>query len=107
MKIINNPLFKITGILLILYLALFQDNKNKENLRNRLSEQKIKDNLSYIKDRTIYIKQNIKKSQQAIENQQDQNQPVLVEPIKVKPDTALPNSPQNDLTKQNELKTNK
>lgn len=61
MKLLKNPLFKIVGIVVILYLTLF--NKEKENsLGNRISSEKVKENLSYIKDKTIYIKENLNNS---------------------------------------------
>lgn len=49
MKIIKNPIFKILGILLIIYFALLYDNSKKGNLRDRLTIDKIKTNFDQMR----------------------------------------------------------
>ena len=61
MNIVNNPLIKIVGIILIIYFALFHDTKHKENLRNRLSKEKLKDNASYVENTAISAINNLNK----------------------------------------------
>lgn len=62
MNLVNNPIFKLVGIGLIIYFALFHDTSNKDNLRNRISSDKIKKNLVHIRDKASYIKENYDKS---------------------------------------------
>ncbi len=64
---INNIWFKLVGIGAILYFALFHDTSNKQNLRNRLSPDRVKKNISYIKDKAVYAKKNIDKSKNTID----------------------------------------
>ena len=69
MKLINNPLFKIVGIIAVLYFALFHNNQNKNSLRNRLATEKIEQNLNYIKNQTLTIKNGINKAKEYEESQ--------------------------------------
>lgn len=61
MNIINNPLFKICGILLIIYFALFHNKKSQDSLGNRVSLQNIKNNIDNIQDKTVDIKRKLEK----------------------------------------------
>jgi FtsZ-interacting cell division protein ZipA len=78
-KIINNPIFRICGIIAILYYGLFQNKSNPESLGNRLSPERIKSNLSDISEKSVYIIQNVGKAQElqkanAAKEQQDKDE---------------------------------
>jgi hypothetical protein len=64
MNLVNNPIFKLVGIGVIIYFALFHDTSKKENLRNRLSSEKIKKNLIHARDKATYIKESYDKSKE-------------------------------------------
>ncbi len=72
MNMIKNPLFKIIGVIAIIYLGLFNNTEKKDSLGNRITTERIKENLGYIKDKSVYIKENLKNSKEyeATENQQ-------------------------------------
>ena len=78
MKLINNPLFRIIGITIIIYFALFHNKENKNSLRNRLSSERIKANAEYIKNQGIYIKENLDKAKEyeRLEEQNTTSQPI-------------------------------
>jgi hypothetical protein len=62
--IIKNPLFRIAGILAILYYGLFHDKSDPDSLRNRLSAEKVKSNIGEITSQSIHIIDNVKKAQE-------------------------------------------
>ena len=72
--LIKNPLFKIIGIIVILYLALFKDDSNPENLCNRLSGEKIKSNISEMTDKGYEIREKLQEAQKIKQEQVLQNQ---------------------------------
>lgn len=58
-KLLQNPLIKTIGIVLILYLALFKDKSNPSSLGNRLSVNNIKKNINEATDKGKFIVQKI------------------------------------------------
>jgi hypothetical protein len=64
-SIIKNPIFRICGIVVILYYGLFQNKHDPDSLNNRLAPTKIKSNLSEISEKSVYIIQNVKKAEEA------------------------------------------
>lgn len=66
MSFLKNPLFKIAGVLLILYFALFANKKNPESLGNRLSSENIKKNFGEMRQRGQYIATNLNKAQEEL-----------------------------------------
>lgn len=77
MKIVNfvrHPLVKTTGIVLILYFALFSNKQNPNSLGNRLSTERIKQNLGEVQEKSKFIVTNVKKAQQIAKEQELQQQ---------------------------------
>jgi hypothetical protein len=77
MKIIQNPLFRIIGIGVILYYGLFHNKYNDNSLRNRLSPEKLKADLSEVSSKTVYIINGVQKAkslQKDLENKTPQEQ---------------------------------
>ncbi|MFT6076851.1 MAG: hypothetical protein ACJA02_000328 [Myxococcota bacterium] len=62
-SIIKHPIFRIAGILAILYYGLFHDKSSPDNLGNRLSSQNIKSNLRDVTSKSLYIIDNVKKAE--------------------------------------------
>jgi hypothetical protein len=77
-KILKNPLIKITGIILILYFALFYNNHDSRSLNKRLSADNIKESLELAKKQQEFISNNIKEAQEAqnkLTTEQDDKKP--------------------------------
>jgi FKBP-type peptidyl-prolyl cis-trans isomerase len=68
MKLFKNPLLRIAGVILILYLGLFQNTYEKDSLGNRLSKEQIKKNLAEAKDKSVNIMSNIKMAKEYQKN---------------------------------------
>ena len=60
-KITQNPLFRICGVVAVIYYGLFQ-SKSDNGLNKRLSPDKIKSNISDISQKSIYIIDNIQQA---------------------------------------------
>jgi hypothetical protein len=71
-KIISNPIFRIAGILAILYYGLLHDKSAPDSLGNRLSAQKVKSNLIEATSKSVYIIENVKKAEKLIKSLEDQ-----------------------------------
>ena len=67
-EILNNPLIKLTGIVAILYFALFANTENPESLGNRLSPQQMKKDFGEVKDKSLFIITNVKMAQEIAKN---------------------------------------
>lgn len=75
MKLINNPLFKISGVIIIIYFSLFRNNDNAKSLSKRVSISKIKENIFYIKNKADFIKENLNKSNGFDKKAKNNNEP--------------------------------
>jgi hypothetical protein len=78
-KIIKNPIFRICGIIAILYYGLFQNKYNPDSLNNRLAPERIKSNLSEISEKSAYIIHNVGKAKEfqkslTLKEQQDKEE---------------------------------
>ncbi|MCE3255308.1 MAG: hypothetical protein K0R25_802 [Rickettsiaceae bacterium] len=74
-SLIKNPIFRIIGILVILYYGLFYNNDKPESLKARLAPEKIKSNLSDMSSKSLYIIENVKKAEE-VNDSQTQNQSI-------------------------------
>lgn len=63
MKLLENPLIKIIGIVVVLYFALFANKHNPQSLGNRLSAERIKKNLGDIEEKGKFIASNVRAAQ--------------------------------------------
>ena len=61
--IINNPIFRICGVVVILYYGLFKNKYEPESLGNRFSAERIKSNISEVSEKSAYIAENIRKAE--------------------------------------------
>jgi hypothetical protein len=61
-KLINNPLFRLAGVIIILYFALFKNGYEADSLKNRLKPERVKSNLGEISSNSIHIIDAIKKA---------------------------------------------
>ncbi len=59
MKLLENPLIKIIGIVAVLYFALFHNKNNPQSLGNRFSSKQIKKNLNDIQEKGKFIASNV------------------------------------------------
>lgn len=73
-KLINNRLFRIVGITLILYYGLFHDKTNPESLGNRLAPEKVKSNLEQISVKSVEIMGTLQKAEELQKEQQNKQQ---------------------------------
>lgn len=76
MKIINitkNPFIKISGIILIIYFALFYNKTNPNSLGNRFSPDNIKNNLREANEKTLFIMNHVNRAQQIDKKKNDEN----------------------------------
>ena len=74
-KIIRNPIFRICGIVAILYYGLFQNKYETDSLNNRLAPERIKSNLSEISNKSVHIIHNVRKAEEIQKSLTPQNQP--------------------------------
>ncbi len=59
-KILKNPLIKWTGIILVIYYALFANKQSPQSLGNRLSKENVQKNLEQMKEKSKFIVTNVK-----------------------------------------------
>ncbi len=88
-ELVRHPLVKTTGIVLILYFALFSNKENPNSLGNRLSKDRIKQNLGEVQERSKFIVTNVKKAQQLAKEKELEQQeeatrigPIIIEDFK-------------------------
>ena len=62
MELLRNPIIKITGLVLVLYFALFYDKKNPDSLGNRLSSERIAKNFHEAQEKSTFIMSNIERA---------------------------------------------
>ncbi len=62
-QIFKNPLFRICGVVIILYYGLLKDKSNPESLARRLSSERIKANISEISHKSYYVINNIQNAE--------------------------------------------
>jgi len=58
-ELLQKPLIKIIGLMLVLYFGLFADKKNPDSLGNRLSSENIKKNFFEAQQKSSFIFSNI------------------------------------------------
>lgn len=58
-RALKNPLIKICGVVVIIYLGLFSNKSNPDSLGNRLSAENIQKNLHEAKKKSQFIAANI------------------------------------------------
>ncbi len=88
----NHPLVKVVGISAILYFALFANKENPESLGNRLSSEKIKKNVSEVKEKSHFIITNLEMAHRAAaqQHQTEQKPKLIEESIEKKTETQDP-----------------
>jgi hypothetical protein len=59
-KLLRNPIIKIIGIFVILYYALFANKDKPASLGNRFSSEQIKKDFSEVREKTVFIAENVK-----------------------------------------------
>lgn len=59
MKLLQNPLVKVAGIVVIIYFALFANKNNPQSLGNRLSAERLKKDFSEIEQKGKFIAGNV------------------------------------------------
>jgi hypothetical protein len=82
-NITKYPIFKIIGIIAIIYFALFYNKSSPNSLGNRLSYDNIKGDLKQASEKTVFILGNINAAQKIDSEKKD------IEPNK---DAVLDNS---------------
>jgi hypothetical protein len=99
MKLLQNPLIKIIGVLVIIYFGLFANKKNPDSLGNRLSMKKVKEHFSDIGEKGKFIVTNVEaareyaKTHEVKKNvQQEQKSPEPQQEIQPAPNAAPSNS---------------
>ena len=82
-ELLRHPLVKTVGIVLILYFALFSNKHNPNSLGNRLSADRVKQNLVEVQEKSQFIVTNVKKAQQLAKEKELQQEKELkiVNPI--------------------------
>jgi hypothetical protein len=60
-KLIRNPIFRIVGIIVVLYYGLFYNKQQPDSLSKRFAPDQIKNNLTEISSKSIDILSNLKK----------------------------------------------
>ena len=64
-KILQNPIIKIVGIMIILYFALFANKQEPNSLGNRLKPEVVKKDIKEIKQKSQFILLNLQTTQGA------------------------------------------
>lgn len=59
-KLLRNPIIKIIGISVILYYGLFANKEKPGSLGNRFSSEQIKKDFSEVREKTVFIAENVK-----------------------------------------------
>ncbi len=59
-KLLRNPIIKIIGISVILYYGLFANTEKPGSLGNRFSSEQIKKDFSEVREKTVFIAENVK-----------------------------------------------
>lgn len=82
-ELVRHPLVKTTGIVLILYFALFSNKENPNSLGNRLSKDRIRENLGEVQERSKFIVTNVKKARLLAKEKEvlQQDEPKIADPI--------------------------
>ena len=60
LKLLRNPIIKIIGIFVILYYGLFANKEKPGSLGNRFSSEQIKKDFSEVREKTVFIAENVK-----------------------------------------------
>ncbi|MFT6106664.1 MAG: hypothetical protein ACJA0S_000948 [Rickettsiales bacterium] len=63
-NIISSPIFRIVGILAILYYGLFYDKSEADSLGNRFSAHQVKKNFRDAASKSLYMIENVKKAEE-------------------------------------------
>ncbi len=88
-NILRNPLVKIIGTIIILYYALFYNNKNPESVANRFSSDSIHKNIDTAKHNSNSIIMGIQRAQ--METLEKQKQATAVPQNNVQPNNNTNN----------------
>ena len=72
LNILRNPVIKIIGTILVLYYALFHNNKNPESMANRFSSTNIQKNVAAAKQNSVSIIHNIERAKLEAKEKQQQ-----------------------------------
>lgn len=83
-NLLKNPLIKIVGILLVLYFGLFANKENPNSLGNRVTTDKIKENISEAWQKKQFITENITAAKQALKESENTAQDLKSREIEVK-----------------------
>ncbi len=59
MKLLQNPLIKMIGIIVVIYFALFANKNNPQSLGNRLSSERLKQNFREMEEKGKFIASNV------------------------------------------------
>lgn len=63
-KLTSNPIFRTVGIILILYFALFHNKQDPDSLGNRLSGERLKENLQEMSVKSVDILEGVRKAEE-------------------------------------------
>ena len=58
-RVLKNPLIKLCGAVVIIYLGLFANKDNPESLGNRLSSENLQKNFGEVKEKSKFIAYNV------------------------------------------------
>lgn len=64
LALLRIPLVKFISIGLILYLALFSDKNNPDSLRQRLSKERVNENIKEVKEKGRFIASNVENARE-------------------------------------------
>ncbi len=91
--LLKNKLVRILGIFLVLYFGLLRDKSNPESLGNRLSKERLQENIAQIHNQSQFIISTIKDSQDVAQGkisvQEAQKKFSNQQPIEYKEDLTI------------------
>jgi hypothetical protein len=74
--ITKNPFIKISGIILVIYFALFYNKTNPNSLGNRFSPDNLKNNLREANEKTLFIMSHVNQAQK-IDKEKQPKSPII------------------------------
>ena len=73
-KLLRNPIIKIIGISVILYYGLFANKEKPGSLGNRFSSEQIKKDFSEVREKTVFIAENVKLAREIAKEKEDEKE---------------------------------
>jgi hypothetical protein len=79
-KLLRNPIIKIIGISVILYYGLLANKEKPGSLGNRFSSEQIKKDFSEVREKTVFIAENVKLAREIAQEKEAEKEAAATNP---------------------------